>query len=71
MRTWLVDLRNDRNETQADAARGLGISRQSYFQVERGERQKRLTMDMMVRIAGHFGISLEQIAEFESARVSA
>lgn len=71
MREWLVDLRKSRNESQAAAARGMGLSRQSYFQVENGERQKRLTMDMMVRIAGHFEVTLDQIVQYENARTSA
>lgn len=71
VRKWLVDLRTKKGESQSDAARGMGITRQNYYQIERGERQKVMDMDVMLRISTHFGISLDQIAKLENATVNA
>lgn len=36
MRTWLVILRKEKNMTQAELARRVGISQPSLFAIERG-----------------------------------
>ena len=40
MRTWLIELRNER--TQAEMAKILGISQQMYCAVEAGKRNPRI-----------------------------
>ena len=56
----LRDIREDRNETQADIAALLGISRQHYSLYERGERE--LPMHHFVTLARYYNVSLDYLA---------
>lgn len=60
----LRDIREDRNETQADIAALLGISRQHYSLYERGERE--LPMHHFIVLAKHYNISLDYLSGLNS-----
>lgn len=46
----------------------LGISPNHYSNIENGKRQADLSLSMTVRIADIFGISIEEIVEYESKK---
>lgn len=66
MRTYLVKLREQRNESQQDVADALNISRQYYSMIEKGERQRKMDTTLMTAIAAHFGISAVDVLEYEN-----
>ena len=65
-RTYLVDLRRQRNESQQDVADSLGISRQYYSMIEDGSRQRDMDTTLICGLAKHFGMSPEQIFKLET-----
>ncbi len=65
MRQYLIDMREQRNETQQDVANALGISRQYYAMIERGERQKNIDLMVISTLAAHFCIPVATLAEAE------
>ncbi len=70
LRQYLVDLREQRNETQQDVANVLGVSRQYYAMIENAQRQKNLDLMVMTSLAQHFGMSLAAIAKKELAYIA-
>lgn len=66
MRKYLVELREQHNESQQDVAEAIGISRQYYAMIEGGERQKKMDVILMSAIAKHFGVSVVEILERET-----
>jgi len=68
MRIYLVQLREEKNQTQQDVADALGISRQYYAMIENGTRQKRMDITLITALANHFKISPAEIVHFESER---
>lgn len=67
MRSWLKELRKDKNLTQAEAADIMGISRQYYAFIESGDRMPDLTLSIMTQISNIFGLTLNDIKKFEEA----
>lgn len=68
MRNWLKILRKQSSLTQEELAKKLEVSRQNYTQIETGKRQADLSLSMTVRLAEIFGITIEQIAEYENKK---
>ena len=64
LRKYLVNLREQRNESQQDVADALGISRQYYCMIENGDRQKRM---LITGIASHFGVPVSEIVSLEQS----
>ena len=60
----LRDLREDHDETQADIADLLKISRQHYSLYERGERE--LPMRLFIILAKRYNVSLDYLAGINS-----
>lgn len=65
MRKYLVDLRTEKNESQQDVAKALGISRQYYAMIENGARQKRMDITLITALANHFQIPASVIVAYE------
>ena len=65
MRKWLKDLREEKGLTQQNVAEKLDIAQQYYSCIENGERQKDLSLSIIVKIAETFGVTIEWIAEQE------
>lgn len=65
MRNWLKELRTAADMTQEDVAKKLGTSLQNYNYIENGRRQADLSLSVMNKLSEVFGISIEQIAEYE------
>lgn len=67
MRDYLIKLREKHGESQQDVADALGISRQYYQMIERGERQRKMDTTLVIGIANHFGISAAKVIEAEQS----
>lgn len=66
MRDYLKAMRKDRGLSLQDMADKIGISRQYYQLIENGERQKKMDITLVKRIASVFGVPLETIIEQEN-----
>lgn len=67
MRQWLKDLREKKGITQAQMGKKLDISEAYYSYIESGDRQKNLDLTLAAKLSVIFGISIQQIVEFEEA----
>ena len=65
MRSWLIELRQKRNLSQADIAKMLGITQSYYSLIENGERQSDLNLSTAEKLSKIFKISLKKIGEYE------
>ena len=65
MREYLKQLRISKEMTMQDVADAFGITRQYYEMIESGDRQKNMDFTLVTKISTLFGISMEQIAEYE------
>ena len=65
MRDWLKKARTDAGMSQQEVANNLNLTRQYYALIETGKRQKSLDILLAKKISNLFGISLEQIAEYD------
>lgn len=66
MRNYLVALRKEKNLTQKQLAEKLDISESYYNQIENGERQKRMDITIIDRLAKALNISVSDIIRCES-----
>lgn len=55
----IAQLRKEQGMTQVELARALGVSQQSVFAYELGER--RITVPMLAQLANIFAISVEEL----------
>lgn len=65
MRDWIKKLRLEKNYTQSSVAEKLGISQSYYNLIENGERQKKLSMELVQKLIEVFGVTFEYICEQE------
>lgn len=66
MRNYLVALRKEKNFTQKQIADKLDISESYYNQIENGERQKRMDITIIDRLAKALNISVSDIIRYEN-----
>lgn len=66
MRKYLEDMRKKLNLSQQDVAEKIGISRQYYNAIERGERQKKMEITLVSKLSDVLDISMQTIIEEES-----
>jgi len=67
MRDWLKQLREDKGLTQKQVGEKLDISESYYSYIEAGDRQKMMDISLARKLSSIFGVSVEQIVEFETA----
>lgn len=67
MRHYLIELREQRNESQQDVANVIGISRQYYAMIESGERQRKMDITLLADLAKHFQLSITALLSKEQA----
>lgn len=65
-RLWLSDLRESSGYTMLEVAKKLGISESYYCNIEKGNRQKNMDMQLMVKIADIFHINITEIVKWEA-----
>ncbi len=66
MRKYLKYLREAKCLSMQDVADKIGISRQYYQLIEAGERQKKMDISLVIKLAKIFNVSLETIVENEN-----
>lgn len=66
MREWLKEKRQAAGLTMAQMAEKIGVTESSYSKIESGERQKRMDIDIAQLLAFAFGLTVDDIATFES-----
>ena len=65
MRKWLKDLRTKANLSQDELSKKMNISQNYYSSIELGERQKDLSLSLIVKISEIFGVTFKWIADQE------
>lgn len=66
MRNYLVSLRKEKGFTQKQLANQLDISESYYNQIEKGERQKRMDITIINKLATALNISMADLIDFEN-----
>lgn len=66
MREYLLTLRKEKGLTQRQLAKKLDISESYYNQIENGERQKRMDISLVERLAFALDLPITKIIEFEN-----
>lgn len=67
MREWLKNLRLERNMTQQQVAAKMGVSDSYYSFIESGERQKKMDIVVIAKLAEIFQLSIQEIADLETS----
>lgn len=65
MRSYLKILREERGLSQQNVADAIGISQQYYNMIENGERQQKMDVPLLKKLALVFKVSVEYILEQE------
>ena len=66
MREWLKEARIKKGKTMAQMAAALDISEGYYSYIEAGERQKKMDITLVVKLAKFFSVSPQQIVKWET-----
>lgn len=66
MRNYLIYLRKEKGLTQKQLADRLDISESYYNQIEKGERQKRMDITIINKLATALDVSMADLIDFES-----
>ena len=66
MREWLRNLRIEKNMTQAEVGKRLGISESYYCLIENGDRQKNMDISILSKLSIIFDYPFENLAVMES-----
>ena len=64
-REYLAVLREKRNESQQSVANALGMSRQYYSMIEKGDRQQNMDMLILDKLSSHFGVPISRMVKWE------
>ncbi len=67
MREYLVSLRKEKGLTQKQLADKLDISESYYNQIEKGERQKRMDITILDKLAIALDVSIPDLINYENA----
>lgn len=65
MREWLKNARSEKGYTMAQLSEMLDITESYYSLIERGERQKRMDITLVTKLADALGMTIQQIVEAE------
>ncbi len=66
MRDYLVTLRKEKSLTQKQLAQKLDISESYYNQIENGERQKRMDITIIDRLASALDVPVSALINYEN-----
>lgn len=64
-REWLRKMRKDRDWTQQELSKKLGISQQYYCLIESGKRQGNIDLKILLGLSAAFGCHINEILERE------
>lgn len=70
MRLWLKELRESKGYSQQFVADELGVTQQFYCYIENGERQADLALSTVVNLSKLFGVTVEEIIDYEKTNKS-
>ena len=65
MRTYLKELREAKAMTQLDVAEALHVAQNYYHYIEHGERQRDISLDLLIKLSEVFGEPLDKLIEAE------
>lgn len=65
MRTYLRNLRIEKNMTQLEVAQGLDISESGYSLIESGDRQKKMSIEFADKLSKVLGVPIDTILKNE------
>lgn len=65
MREWLKNARSENGYTMAQLSEMLDITESYYSLIERGERQKRMDITLVTKLADALGMTIQEIVEAE------
>lgn len=65
MREWLKNSRKEKGITMSELARKLDISESYYCLIENGERQKRMDISLLAKLADTLNIPIAEIVALE------
>jgi len=66
MRDWLKAQREKKGYTMKEMAEKIGITEAYYSYIESGDRQKKMDITLVAKLADIFRLKVQQIVEFES-----
>ena len=66
MRDWLKEQREKKGFTMKEMAEKIGISEGYYSYIEAGERQKKMDITLVAKLANIFRLKIQQIVDYES-----
>lgn len=69
MRTYLKELRDEKNFTQKYVADNLGISQNYYSCIENGLKQKEISFVLLLKFADFFNVDINDLVAAETAWV--
>ena len=69
MREYLKNKREELQLTQLDVAKELCVSESYYSLIEKGSRQKKLGLDIAVKLSGVLGVEVDWIIEQEKGLI--
>lgn len=65
MREWLKNSRKEKGITMSELARKFDISESYYCLIENGERQKRMDISLLAKLADTLNIPIAEIVALE------
>lgn len=66
MRSYLKHLREEKNLSQHNVAEQIQISQQAYSLIEKGERQRDMTIGRLYKLAEIFEVGTDEIIKMEN-----
>lgn len=66
MRDWLYEKRMERGLTLKQMGEKLNISEAYYSYIEKGERQKKLDITLICKLADALGMTAQQVIDLET-----
>ena len=70
MRTWLKNLRIEKNLSMKELGNRLGISESYYCEIENGNRQKKMDVTLIAGLSSALGVPMAHILEMETQRLT-
>ena len=65
MRTYLKELREAKAMTQLNVAESLHVAQTYYHYIEHGERQKDISLDLLIKLSDVLEVSLDKLIAAE------
>ena len=70
MREYLRKLRAEQKASQAEVSQRMGISKNYYSTIERGNRQQKMDLTLAGKLAAAFNVPMQTITDAEAAYIA-